>query len=93
MLSLEQKIAVNLQESSTTESWREFSLWINELGKQLSNDYYLSLWNSIYLLLEEKGYFAELKMNMEINELKIAFYKKDQQTLLSFLIPWPNRIS
>ncbi|KSU82122.1 GntR family transcriptional regulator [Fictibacillus enclensis] len=84
LLSLEQKIAVNLQESSTTESWREFSLWINELGKQLSNDYYLSLWNSIYLLLEEKGYFAELKMNMEINELKIAFYKKDQQTLLSF---------
>jgi GntR family transcriptional regulator, transcriptional repressor for pyruvate dehydrogenase complex len=84
LLSLEQKIAVNLQESNTTDAWKEFSLWINELGKQLANDYYLSLWNAIYPLLEENGYLTDLKMNIEVNELKIAFYKKDQQTLLSF---------
>ncbi|MFC0272094.1 FadR/GntR family transcriptional regulator [Metabacillus herbersteinensis] len=84
LLSLEQKISVNLQERHTTDTWNEFSAWINELGQQLSNDYYLALWNTIFPLLEEKNYFTDIKLDIEINELKIAFYKKDRQTLLEF---------
>ncbi|MBM7691691.1 DNA-binding FadR family transcriptional regulator [Peribacillus deserti] len=85
LLSLEEKTSVNLQQSNSNDTWKEFSAWINELGTQLSNDFYLSLWNNIYPLLVEKDYFSHIKADFEINELKIAFYKKDRQTLLAFL--------
>ncbi|MFD2924883.1 FadR/GntR family transcriptional regulator [Halobacillus naozhouensis] len=82
--SLKQETSVSLHSRQKLNFWAGFSAWINELGNQLSNDYYLSLWNNIYLLLNSHEYFENVTTPMELDDLKIAFYKEDQEILENF---------
>ncbi|WP_051353198.1 FadR/GntR family transcriptional regulator [Thalassobacillus devorans] len=82
--SLKQDTSISLQSGKTEDFWKEFSGWINELGKQLSNEYYISIWNNIYALLTNHHFFQTVTSPLKLDDLKIAFYKKDQQTLQEF---------
>jgi GntR family transcriptional regulator, transcriptional repressor for pyruvate dehydrogenase complex len=83
-LSMDKDSSISLEQHDNKEFWKEFSYWMSVLGKGLDNDYYLSLWNTIYKLLLDYGYFKRIPVDLELNELKISFYKKDKQLFYQF---------
>ena len=84
LLSMEQASTVNLSQNPDSGFWNEFSKWINFLGNQLDNDYYLNLWNSLYLLLSEHSFFEGIAVETDVNDLKIAFYKQEHAVFTEF---------
>lgn len=83
-LSLDNASTVNLSQNSDSEFWQEFTKWINFLGNQLENDYYLNLWNSLYQLLSAHDYFNGINVNTDVNDLKIAFYRQEHTVFTNF---------
>lgn len=83
-LSLDNASTVNLSQNSDPEFWEEFTKWINFLGNQLENDYYLNLWNSLYQLLSAHDYFNGITVNTDVNDLKIAFYRQEHTVFTNF---------
>ncbi len=83
-LSLDNASTVNLSQTSDSEFWQEFTKWINFLGNQLENDYYLNLWNSLYQLLSAHDYFNGINVNTDVNDLKIAFYRQEDTVFKNF---------
>jgi GntR family transcriptional regulator, transcriptional repressor for pyruvate dehydrogenase complex len=83
-LSLDNASTVNLSQNSDSEFWQEFTKWINFLGNQLENDYYLNLWNSLYQLLSAHDYFNGINVNTDVNDLKIAFYRQEDTVFKNF---------
>lgn len=83
-LSMEHASTVNLSQNPDYGFWDEFSMWINILGSQLENDYYLNLWNSLYLHLSENDYFQDIAVKTDVNDLKIAFYKQENTIFTEF---------
>ncbi|WP_261131611.1 FadR/GntR family transcriptional regulator [Bacillus sp. Marseille-Q3570] len=84
LLTLDKEVSISLTRSENHGFWTEFSKWVNELGMHLENDYYLHLWNNIHHLLTENRYLENLTISTTIDDLKIAFYKKDKVTLTAF---------
>lgn len=74
---------VTFENNNTSGSfWKEFNDWIKELGAQVDNDYFLQLWNSIYLLLDEQEFFTEL--TADIHELKSGYLNKNTEMIKHF---------
>ncbi|WP_408007994.1 FadR/GntR family transcriptional regulator [Pseudalkalibacillus sp. A8] len=84
LLTLDKEVSISLTRGEDHTFWVEFSKWVNELGKHIENDYYLLLWNNIYQLLVENSYLDNLTISATVDDLKIAFYKKDKATLTAF---------
>lgn len=83
-LSLAKQSTISLSQNTKIGFWKDFSHWMNELGKLLENDYYLELWNTIYQLLTDYHYLGSIHVELEVNELKIAYYKRDKDLLHQF---------
>ncbi|MCM3093263.1 MULTISPECIES: FadR/GntR family transcriptional regulator [unclassified Cytobacillus] len=93
LLNAEKIIFLTMNDSSSTQLntsnksfWMEFSDWINLLGKQLENEYYLSLWNTAFSVVYENNFLDSLNVSSDINELKIAYYKRDKQLISDFFM-------
>jgi GntR family transcriptional regulator, transcriptional repressor for pyruvate dehydrogenase complex len=93
LLNAEKIIFLTMNDSSSIQLntsnksfWMEFSDWINLLGKQLENEYYLALWNTAFSVVNENNFFDSINVPSDINDLKIAYYKKDKQLIAEFFM-------
>jgi len=84
-LSIELDHAEPILQIRNTDFWEGFSEWINVLGSQLENDYYLKLWNSIFPMLAKQGFLDELNIGWTLQDLLIAFQNKNKKQLDTFL--------
>lgn len=84
-LSIELDHTEPILQIRNTDFWEGFSEWINVLGSQLENDYYLKLWNSIFPMLAKQGFLDELNIGWTLQDLLIAFQNKNKKQLDTFL--------
>lgn len=84
-LSIELDHAEPILQIRNTDFWEGFSEWINVLGSQLENDYYLKLWNNIFPMLAKQGFLDELNIGWTLQDLLIAFQNKNKKQLDTFL--------
>lgn len=66
--------------------WKEFFIWIEELGIQIGNSPLLSLWLSTKALLVEHQYFLGLDTTIKIDQFLDLFYKRELLNLNELFI-------
>jgi GntR family transcriptional repressor for pyruvate dehydrogenase complex len=69
---------------SSKQFWKKFNGWVNDLGGQIDNDFFLQLWNSVYLLLEDRGFFRQFSAMSDISKLQQAYLEKNYDSLRQF---------
>lgn len=83
-------IVRRFKQNCRDDFWIDFSQLIIQLGKQLKNTYFVSLWDNTYSLLAEHAFFENKKSPFHFEELLIAVENGDEKRLrklfLSFSI-------
>ncbi|RAS85824.1 FadR/GntR family transcriptional regulator [Priestia endophytica] len=61
--------------------WSNFSLWIEHIGANLMNTYYLDLYLTNYKVLEDNGYFSMVHVDIHIQAFIESYIQGDRKKL------------
>lgn len=67
----------------------DFVQWIKQLKSYTENQYFLSLWDRTFDLLDASHFFSSYPLNDKLEELQIAFYNKN----LLKVIEWFEKVA
>ncbi|MDQ0221133.1 FadR family transcriptional regulator [Peribacillus cavernae] len=76
---------LKLNNKGIKNDWSELSQFIVDLGNQLNNPYYLSLWLNTYTLLDENNYFSNKNLSIDVNRFIHAIQTKDKEKVTKFV--------
>ncbi|HET7658719.1 MAG TPA: GntR family transcriptional regulator [Bacillales bacterium] len=75
---------INLSSLRNQNFWDGFSDMVSQLGEQLDNPFFVSLWSDSYLFLKANHYFSEPNSPYSIDELINCFLQEDHDELKAF---------
>jgi GntR family transcriptional repressor for pyruvate dehydrogenase complex len=78
LVGIDQKVIVNEYEISEQNFWCLFSNFLNEIGTQLKNTYYLELWNSIHQLLTAYDFYKAIEFRLEFETIYMNYRNQNK---------------
>lgn len=67
-----------------SDFWTNFSKFLNYIGTRLSNDYYISLWNSISYFLYTHNFFKQVEKPFSLESLLEVYSKQNKEEIRKF---------